>query len=306
MCLFFSHDSHLHRPHKRQVRRADAAPDDLAEAGHFGAAMAGKKAKGKKKPSKAAVSSAGKGEVEDVPSPRETSALISSNLADEVNHSTLLANANGATLTSLSHPSSSGSGVPRAAVFRVRKSCDPNGLRESASAASGTDSRVSNGPGGTRDGEWRRKLLGERERDKKEAGEREREKEKGPGDECHNGERLGRSPLVCQSAEKEWSWLAYSAKQFRLFAQEFPPTLDIRADEVSFFILIDESPPDNLIWAFLPYTYLTTLEDFWSSARLPVAHVAMVAICTVKREFYPLSSYGLTRAFNVLSHSSLL
>ncbi|CAM9979565.1 unnamed protein product, partial [Scytosiphon promiscuus] len=52
------------------------------------------------------------------------------------------------------------------------------------------------------------------------------------GDHCHNGEALCRSPYIRSSARKQWSWLGYSAKQFRSFAQEFPPTLDVAADEV--------------------------------------------------------------------------
>ena len=52
------------------------------------------------------------------------------------------------------------------------------------------------------------------------------------GDRCHNGASLCKSPYVMQSARKEWSWLGYSAKQFRSFAMEFPPALDVGADEV--------------------------------------------------------------------------
>lgn len=83
---------------------------------------------------------------------------------------------------------------------------------------------------------WRRRgLLGERDRD---MGDRDRDKEKGGsggsggGDQCHNGQSLSRSGFVRESAGKEWSWLGYSAKQFRSFAQEFPPTLDAGVDEV--------------------------------------------------------------------------
>lgn len=80
---------------------------------------------------------------------------------------------------------------------------------------------------------WRRRgLLGERDRD---MGDRDRDKEKGgsPGDQCHNGESLSRSTFVRESAGKDWSWLGYSAKQFRSFAQEFPPALVVGVDEVS-------------------------------------------------------------------------
>lgn len=120
--------------------------------------------------------------------------------------------------------------------------------------------------GGGRDGDWRRRASGERERER-DIGERDRDKDRerdrdgrgtssslslpglgmamatssssalgaansAPGDRCHNGESLCKSPYVMQSAGKEWSWLGYSAKQFRSFAMEFPPALDVGADEV--------------------------------------------------------------------------
>lgn len=102
------------------------------------------------------------------------------------------------------------------------------------------DARSSSGPGSSfRDGDLRRRVGGERERDR-DMGERDRDKDKGggvPGDECHNGEGLATSPLIKLSAEKQWSWLSYSTKQFRLFAQESPPMLDVGADEVRLQIL---------------------------------------------------------------------
>ncbi|CAM9254857.1 unnamed protein product, partial [Ascophyllum nodosum] len=52
------------------------------------------------------------------------------------------------------------------------------------------------------------------------------------GDHCHNGESLSGSPYLRQSAARQWSWLGYSAKQFRSFAQECPPALDVGADQV--------------------------------------------------------------------------
>lgn len=54
----------------------------------------------------------------------------------------------------------------------------------------------------------------------------------GGGDQCHNGESLGRSPYIRQSADRDWPWMGYTTKHFRSFAQEFPPTLDVGADEV--------------------------------------------------------------------------
>ena len=126
---------------------------------------------------------------------------------------------------------------------------------------------VAAGGVGGRDGDWRRTASGEREWER-DIGDRDRDREKdwdgrvispssvfasslsgaglamtsssaasssnnaSGGDRCHNGESLRKSPYVMQSAGREWSWLGYSAKQFRSFAMEFPPVLDVSADEV--------------------------------------------------------------------------
>lgn len=69
---------------------------------------------------------------------------------------------------------------------------------------------------------------------KRAAGDRDSgERDKGgfPGDHCHNGESLSGSPYLSQAATREWPWMEYSAKQFRLFAQEYPPVLDVGADQ---------------------------------------------------------------------------
>lgn len=107
--------------------------------------------------------------------------------------------------------------------------------------AGGLEFRHTNGSSGWRDVDWRRRALGERERERERdtMGERDREKDNSSGrgvsteDDYHNGEPLRRSPYIRHSAQREWSWLGYSSKQFRSFVQEFPPTLDVGADEVS-------------------------------------------------------------------------
>lgn len=196
--------------------------------------MAGKKAKGKKKVSKVNTPPVTDANAESA-SPRDQASAVDGPTPseDSSNESLLAGMAEAAVGILSSHPPPSGSGVPRAAGTGVRSAWAENGSRESPSRAGGAESRAVSGPGGSREGEHRRKAGGERDRDKRDTGEREREKDKGPGDDCHNGERLDGSPFVRQSAEKEWSWPRYSTKQFRAFAQEFPPTLDVGVDEVS-------------------------------------------------------------------------
>lgn len=218
--------------------------------------MAGKKAK-TKKPSKGTVPLVRKGEVENSTSRGEAPVLGAYSPSDESSQNNLLTGPTDDAIGSFpAHQTSSGSGVRRAAGSGVRAVWAENGTREGGSpASSSADPRPTSGPAGSREGEWRRKPQGERERDKRDTGEREREKDKGPGDECHNGERLGRSPFVRLSSEKEWSWLSYSTKQFRAFAQEFPPTLDIGADEVGHVTCdhddLDAACPPPVLLSFL-------------------------------------------------------
>lgn len=210
--------------------------------------MAGKKGKGKKKSGKPSPSRHQAGDANGGSSlarrdedSRASAASIAAATSSEAGSNSILAlDAPPNSLLS-PRPQPSGSGVLRpSGTGTGRRSVWPeNLLRETASAGAGFESRGStNGPTGgmgSRDAEWRRKSssLGERERER-DMGDRDRDKEKGgPGDECHNGERLGRSPIVRHSADKDWPWLAYSTKQFRSFAQEFPPTLDVGMDEVS-------------------------------------------------------------------------
>lgn len=76
-----------------------------------------------------------------------------------------------------------------------------------------------------READWWRRATGDRD-----SGERDRGG--APGDHCHNGESLSGSPYLSQAATRKWPWMEYSAKQFRLFAQEYPPVLDVGADQV--------------------------------------------------------------------------
>lgn len=92
-------------------------------------------------------------------------------------------------------------------------------------AVSGSgDFRHTNSSNG-READWWRRAAGDRD-----SGERDRGGL--PGDHCHNGESLSGSPYLSQAATREWPWIGYSAKQFRLFAQEYPPVLDVGADQV--------------------------------------------------------------------------
>lgn len=195
--------------------------------------MAGKKGKGKKKPggkvsSRSPPASDGRGDIS-----------LATGAGEPIDGKSGIAwgdtrSPAGAILDVYSQQWPAVSGASRRAAAGV-----DGGTRDAAasSGGSGSDVRGSNGPGGySRDPDWPRRISAlERERER-DAGDRDKEKEKGsgPGDECHNGEGLGRSPLVKLSAEKDWSWLSYSTKQFRSFAQEFPPTLDIGMDEVGF------------------------------------------------------------------------
>ncbi|CAM9738864.1 unnamed protein product [Ectocarpus fasciculatus] len=118
-------------------------------------------------------------------------------------------------------------------------------LRRRRTPGYGDNSEPGGGVGGGGGGDFRHtnggsSSSGDRERDR-DTGERDRDKDGGSrglggggigGDDCHNGESLCRSPYIRSSAGKQWSWLGYSAKQFRSFAQEFPPMLDVGAEEV--------------------------------------------------------------------------
>lgn len=206
--------------------------------------MAGKKGKGKKKPG---------GKVSSRPPPpadgRGDASLATGACepGDAKSGSTQSVDITGAGSVDSSQLSPAGSAASRLAA------CGADGGTRDAAAGSGgssLDGRGSNGPGGySRDSEWRRRLsAGERDRER-DAGDRDKDKEKGsgPADECHNGEGLTRSPLVKLSAEKEWSWLSYSTKQFRSFAQEFPPMLDIGVDEVSCFCVCYRTSESRLL-----------------------------------------------------------
>lgn len=93
-----------------------------------------------------------------------------------------------------------------------------------ALVATGGDFRHANDSGG-READCRRRPSGDRDT----GGDRDRPAE----DHCHNGESLNGSLYLRQSATRQWSWLGYSAKQFRSFAKECPPALDIGADQVT-------------------------------------------------------------------------
>ncbi|CAM9752906.1 unnamed protein product, partial [Choristocarpus tenellus] len=62
--------------------------------------------------------------------------------------------------------------------------------------------------------------------------DRERDRDKTATDECHNGQWLGGSLGIRQAAERRWMWQGFTAKQFKAFAQEFPPSLEISLDEI--------------------------------------------------------------------------
>ena len=115
---------------------------------------------------------------------------------------------------------------PGSQVSRVTGGDNPSPAQHQAGTALvaiGGDFRHANGSGGC-EADWRRRPSGDRDT----GGDRDRP----AGDHCHNGESLSGSPYLRQSAARQWSWLGYSAKQFRSFAQECPPALDVGADQV--------------------------------------------------------------------------
>lgn len=205
--------------------------------------MAGKKSKGKKKPGGGG---SGSNRSSSRPPPPQEPAIALSPAASTATLDRTENRKNGPSWSTDNSASAAGGLAESSAAAQLSRELWWGGYagREAVAGGgggSGADGRGSSNGFGTfsRELDGRRRLMaGERERG--DLGDRDSNKDssnregrpKAPPDGCHNGEGLGTSPQVQMFAQKEWSWQNYSTKQFRSFVQEFPPVLDIGADEV--------------------------------------------------------------------------